>query len=360
MLHNKLLNIKYLCIFFTLIISMENVFCQNQAYPFTLNAILHGGSNHEKVNISYWRNGERIFKDIIAVDNKFYLEGLIEEPSLFILTLPKRQSGTISFYIDTGQIYLEAKLDSLNSKGQKSRSFELVKVSGSVIEDLYTDLKKSFQDLDKLKISDSLRSSLLFSKLFFFSIRYPNSNLTSELLMGSGFLSPEQANLIHNNLSKSQQNGRYKPGFEALFKQIKATEIGSKFFYLEMPDSSGKKVNISKFGYNYLFVNFWASNCSPCREEHPALMEVYNKYKSRGLEILGISLDISKDAWQKAILKDNITWINVCDLKGLYNKIVEHYSVFAIPFNLLIDMKGNIIAKNLNPEGLEAILSPKL
>ncbi len=360
MIYFKSLFIIQLYTFFFLIASSTQAFSQTQAYPFALQGTIYGCSTQERLNISYWRNGNRIFKDIVVVNNRFSLEGLIEEPSLFILTLPKRQSASVSFYIDTGQIHLDARLDTLNKKDHRSNSFELIKVTGSAIEDLYTDLKKSYQDLDKLKVSDSLKSSLVFSKLFFFSLRYPNSNLTSELLIGSGILSVDQVTLVHNNLSKAQQNGRYKTGFEALLKQLKATEIGSKFFYIEMPDSAGRKLAISQLAHNYLFVSFWASNCAPCREEHPALMELYAKYKSKGFEILGISLDISKDAWVKAIQKDNIAWPNVCDLKGIYNKMVEHYAVFAIPFNLLIDMKGNIIARNLNPESLEAILIQKL
>ncbi|MCK7556364.1 TlpA family protein disulfide reductase [Chitinophaga sedimenti] len=66
----------------------------------------------------------------------------------------------------------------------------------------------------------------------------------------------------------------------------------------------------------YTFIDFWASWCAPCRKQARELLPVYDKYKSKGFAVIGVSLDTDAAAWKKAILADGYTWTNVCDLKG--------------------------------------------
>lgn len=94
-------------------------------------------------------------------------------------------------------------------------------------------------------------------------------------------------------------------------------------------------------------VDFWASWCAPCRGENPNIVEAYKKYKSKNFTILGVSLDENKEAWQKAIDKDGLQWKQVSDLKGWENAAVPLYGFDGIPYNVLIDPNGKIIAKEL-------------
>src|SRR5690606_6145175 len=132
--------------------------------------------------------------------------------------------------------------------------------------------------------------------------------------------------------------------------------VGAKAVDFTQPDLNGKPVSLADFKGKYLLVDFWASWCVPCRQENPNLVAAYNKYKSRNLEILGVSLDNKKESWEKAIIADKLTWIHVSDLKGWLNAAAEIYAIRSVPSNILIDPNGMIIAKDLRGEALDAAL----
>ncbi|MFD2968775.1 redoxin domain-containing protein [Sphingobacterium bambusae] len=122
-------------------------------------------------------------------------------------------------------------------------------------------------------------------------------------------------------------------------------------------DVAGKPVRLSDYRGKYVLVDFWASWCAPCREENPNLVAAYAKYKDKGLEILGVSLDKNKEAWLKAIKDDNLLWTQVSDLKGWQNEASQLYEVNSVPDNVLIDPTGKIIARKLRDQFLEEFLS---
>lgn len=116
------------------------------------------------------------------------------------------------------------------------------------------------------------------------------------------------------------------------------------------PDVNGKPVSLTDFRGKYVLVDFWASWCQPCRMDNPNVVRAYNEFKDKNFTILGVSLDQSKDAWQKAIQQDNLTWTHVSDLKFWNNAAATQYGVQSIPYNVLVDPQGNIIAENLHGE----------
>ena len=129
---------------------------------------------------------------------------------------------------------------------------------------------------------------------------------------------------------------------------------------LTMPDLNGKAVSISSFKGKFLLVDFWASWCGPCRQENPNVVAAYNRFKTKNFTILGVSLDQDKDAWQAAIAKDNLTWNHMSDLKQWQSAAVQTYGFEGIPFNVLIDPTGKIIASGLRGEQLEKKLEEVL
>jgi len=115
----------------------------------------------------------------------------------------------------------------------------------------------------------------------------------------------------------------------------------------------GKPLSLSSFRGKILLVDFWASWCGPCRKENPNVLRMYKKYHSKGFEILGVSLDESKEKWVAAIKKDGLVWNHVSDLKGWGSQACSLYGIEAIPFAMLLDKDGKIIAKNLRGASLE-------
>ncbi|MFT5800938.1 MAG: peroxiredoxin, partial [Nonlabens sp.] len=119
----------------------------------------------------------------------------------------------------------------------------------------------------------------------------------------------------------------------------------------------GKLMSLSDLRGKVVLVDFWASWCGPCRRENPNVIKVYEKYKDKGFDVLGVSLDRSKAPWMKAIKKDKLPWNQISDLKGWQNEVAQLYSVRTIPQTILLDRKGRILAKNLRGADLEAKLA---
>ena len=139
---------------------------------------------------------------------------------------------------------------------------------------------------------------------------------------------------------------------------FKKTQEGVEAADFSQPDVNGKMVKLSDYRGKYVLIDFWASWCAPCRRENPNLVKAYDKYRSKGFEILGVSLDKAADKakWIKAIADDQLTWTQVGDMKGWENEAAVNYEVKAIPMNFLIDPSGKIIAKELRGEALDAKL----
>jgi thiol-disulfide isomerase/thioredoxin len=160
--------------------------------------------------------------------------------------------------------------------------------------------------------------------------------------------------LLDQNLYKKYPASPYLKSFHQNVESQKNLAIGSEAPDFTMNQPDGKPLSLKSLRGKYVLIDFWASWCGPCRAENPNVVAAYNKYKTKGFDILSVSLDKDADKWKAAIAKDGLIWNNhVSDLQYWQSPIVQLYNFNAIPTNVLIDKEGKILAKNLRGEELE-------
>jgi len=152
---------------------------------------------------------------------------------------------------------------------------------------------------------------------------------------------------------KSKESPKYTK-IEKRFEALKITEIGNHFVDLKGKTPDDKNISLSDFAGKdkYVLIDFWASWCPPCRKEMPEVVKIYNEYKNKGFEIVGVSLDNDKTAWKNGIRNLKITWPQMSDLKQWDSELSAAYGVNSIPHMVLLDKEGKIIAKGFNARDL--------
>lgn len=170
----------------------------------------------------------------------------------------------------------------------------------------------------------------------------------------------EEYKLVNKNLLEKYPNSEYTITFNSRVSELGKLAVGTQAPDIIMNDPSGKTLKLSDLKGKIVLIDFWASWCKPCRAENPNVVRVYNTYKSKGFEIFGVSLDKEKGAWEAAIQQDKLTWNHVSDLGFWNSPVVKTYNISGIPFTVLLDKEGKIIAKNLRGQQLEAKLAELL
>ncbi len=169
---------------------------------------------------------------------------------------------------------------------------------------------------------------------------------------------PDSYQKLDAALITKYPNSSYIKAFHESMAKQNQLAIGTAAPEISMNTPEGKPLALSSLKGKIVLVDFWASWCGPCRAENPNVVNAYKKYVSKGFDIYSVSLDKELDRWKQAIEKDGLIWKNhVCDFQYWQSPVVQLYNFNSIPTNVLIDKKGNILAKNLRGEDLEKKLA---
>jgi peroxiredoxin len=221
-------------------------------------------------------------------------------------------------------------------RGSKVDSLQKASAPDSVIGAAYGRVEETAAEL-KSFVHDFLSKSKSPVLTLYAISSYQN---TASNLGIRGFSNIEMAGIVNTTAERFPQH--------TALQNVKKSLPSTKAKDFTQPDASGNPVSLSQFKGKYVLVDFWASWCKPCRMDNPNVVKAYNEFKDKNFTVLGVSLDQSKDAWLKAIQQDGLTWTHVSDLQFWNNAAATLYSVQSIPYNILVDPSGEIIAENLH------------
>jgi peroxiredoxin len=304
--------------------------------------------------------------EAIVKHGKFVMEGSMEFPEMVFLTSPNTKSR-LSFYLENSNITITGKLNSLTDaevKGSKTQD-ENKELSELIfpVSKRYSEIAKEYQDAsksgDKALADEKMKQINLLSREMKkiqhqFVSDHPASFVSPVLLRSLAYeMSGSELESAISALDPAVIKSPIVTDLKARIAVMKSVEIGKKAPDFTQNDPNGKPVTLSSLtGKNYLLIDFWAAWCGPCRAENPNVVKVYNEFKDKGFDILGVSLDRTAADWTKAIADDKLTWTQVSDIQYWNNAAAKLYGVNSIPGNFLLDKNGVIIARNLRGEEL--------
>lgn len=300
---------------------------------------------------------------------KFAFKGKMEIADMRILKL-NQQDYFAQLFLDNSDVKIVAKKDSLGN----------TKITGSPTQDIFTIYNTEMERLNKeaAKLQEKYQNAMssgnadeakkteidfqamidnmkVFTKNF---VKEHNSSVVSAYVTYIALMQQsiqiegaELYSLIAKfpaEISKSE----YVIKVKEIAEGLKKTAIGVVAPDFTMNDPEGKPVQLSSLRGKVVLIDFWASWCGPCRQENPNVVKLYQKYNGKGFQIIGVSLDRSKEEWVKAIKDDQLNWVQVSDLQFWQNAAARLYSVSQIPQSFLLDKEGKIIAKGLRGEQL--------
>lgn len=332
--------------------------------------------NPGNVKVVAFYEGERKLDSVFLSDlNKFKFERSATQSRLLTVQVGKNKYPII---LTPGEkVTFQADLQNpegyeVNGSDLSSalKEFAPIKARKEFVEDsLQSDFTKRIANKSETEI-DALRAEYMaeYRKSMQFytaeAVKFADKHNDLAGFYAVSTLDPElaEAELISyaEKIKEQFKDNAIVNQFREEIEKLKRLAVGQQAPEIVAYTPNNKTVKLSDYRGKYVLVDFWASWCMPCRKENPNLVRIYNTYKSKGFDILGVSLDNNPGSWMRAIEEDKLSWTNISDLKAWSSDLIIDYRIKAIPSSVVLDPQGKIIAKNLRSKELEDLLQATL
>lgn len=368
-----------LCLVLTMLL-----YACNGSNTFTIEGSVSSQRNGSKIYLRHENEeGEIATIDSTEVENgTFTFEGDASELDMYYITAKVSNSG-LSFIAEPGTIKVHIANSPTESTtiGGTPNNDQLQRFNTTYLA--FENRVFQYQSQNKAKYQKAVKEkdtatvNALMNKAFALNkkkldyvLAFPSKNpksfislLVLQQRVFSGDTAIQSIKKDFNRIDSKLKTTKIGEAIQSRIKMLESSKsaasnstpvtIGQPAPNFTANDPEGKTVELNKvLGKKVTVIDFWASWCNPCRRENPNLVKMYAEFQSKGLNIVGVSLDEDRNAWKKAIQKDGITWTQLSNLKGWKDPIALQYQVEEIPCTYVLDRQGNVVAKGLTGEGL--------
>ena len=242
---------------------------------------------------------------------------------------------TVKVVADIGSLNLTAVVSGSQQTEEMQKNVRLLKGYMVEAEDLKKKYDQKVDSLEKRKndrIAESIRRNPRMLS---------NLSIVSVLPIDDYY---DVYQLLDENLTEAYPMNEFVVDFHNQISKTMVLREGSVITNIVLSDENGTQISLESLRGKVVLVDFWASWCRPCRMEIPNFKKMYETYHQAGFEIYSVSVDNDEMAWKRALGQENMPWPNVRDDKKVYSTL---FNVASIPFTILIDKEGKIVAKGL-------------
>jgi thiol-disulfide isomerase/thioredoxin len=330
-------------------------------------------SSEGKMILFGFKEGQPVPVDTAEIiKGKFNFTGEVTLPELRLMAIDGQKRYVAQLFVEPGTIDMTVYPD----------SFEANVIKGSEAQDifqLYIDEMVSFstkenglktrygqaqssgneEDLNAIQFEyqTMVENTQLFSRNL---IKKYNSSPVSAYIYLMNFIQDAPVEELDSMLKVFEpiKTSEFVLAIKERAEAMRAFSKGAQAPDFSLNDPNGNPVSLSSFKGKYVMIDFWASWCKPCMIELPNVIELYNVYKDKGFEIIGVSLDRERDAWLNTIKTNAMSWPQVWDMEeSAQGEVANKYGVTSIPHTVLLDKEGKIIELNLHGEDLKKKLA---
>ncbi len=312
-----------------------------------------------KLNGNYsgylYLNYDKIKDSCLVIDGKAFFTGTVSYPTMAHYSTNNISASDKNFYLENKKINSEITFSKRQIGEHNIDWFTIDKTSGTKT----SILEKDFENFKQKFSSDKDWQKKLYDKLQKIIIQNPKHRFSGDLLSeisNDTILSKEQIGELYNKLNIEFQDPFSIKSIKSKAFPEHKIKVGNSIYDFSLPNNENELISTKNFRGQILFIDFWASWCKPCRLQFPELTKINDDFRENGLIILGVSIDEKENDWLKAIETEKPKWRNVIDTGGFSGKLANKYGILAIPYNVLVDEKGKVIAKDIDLKQLRNTL----